>query len=204
MQNNLAICIGRQLGSGGREVARLISQKMGIAYYDREIIIQAAKDSGLDVGCFDCMDEKPTHSLLGGLIALEGPCYSTGVLNTETYLGGTNIFQIQSQTIEALADKGDGVFVGRCADYILRERPRVFSAFITASLEDRVARVTKMMDLTEAQALKCIEEGDRKRAEYYNYYTFKKWGDTTSYDICFNSSLLSVEEIADKIIELSR
>ncbi len=202
MQNNLAICIGRQLGSGGREVARLISEKLGIAYYDREIIVQAAKDSGLDVGCFDCMDEKPAHSLLGGWMSFEAPFYSTGILNTEGYLGGTNIFQIQSQTIESLADKGDSVFVGRCADYILRERPRVFSVFITAGIDDRVARITKMMGISREEALKCIEEGDKKRAEYYNYYTFKKWGDTSSYDICFNSSLLSTEEIAEKIIEL--
>ncbi len=204
MQNNLAICIGRQLGSGGREVAKLISEKLGIAYYDREIILQAAKDSGLDVGCFDCMDEKPRHSLLGGLMSFESPCYSTGILNSETYLGSANIFQIQSQTIETLADKGDSIFVGRCAEYILRERPKVFSAFITASTEDRVKRITKMMGVDKEEALKCIEEGDKKRAEYYNYYTFKKWGDTSSYDICFNSSLLSVEEIADKIIELCR
>lgn len=203
MKDNLAICIGRQLGSGGREVARLISQKMGIAYYDREIITQAAKDSGLDAGCFDCVDEKPSLPLLGGLMSMEIPFCSTGMLNTETYLCNTNIFQIQSQTIEALADKGDGVFVGRCADYILRERPRVFSVFITASMEDRTARLMKMLSVSEDEAVAQIRECDRKRAEYYNYFTFMKWGDTSSYDICFNSSLLSVEEIADKVIELS-
>ncbi len=203
MKDNLAICIGRQLGSGGREVAKLISQKMGIAYYDREIITQAAKDSGLDAGCFDCVDEKPSLPLLGGLMSMEVPFCSTGMLNTETYLGNTNIFHIQSQTIESLADKGDGVFVGRCADYILRERPRVFSVFITASEEDRIARLTRMFSIGADEALERIKECDRKRAEYYNYFTFKKWGDTSSYDICFNSSLLGVEEIADKIIALT-
>ncbi len=203
MKDNLAICIGRQLGSGGREVAKLISERMGIAYYDREIIIQAAKDSGLDAGCFDKVDEKPSLPLLGGMMSMEMPFYSAGMLNTETYLCNNNIFQIQSQTIESLADKGDGIFVGRCADYILRDRSRLLSVFITANMEDRVTRLCKLLSISSEEAVVQIKECDRKRSEYYNYFTFKKWGEISSYDLCFNSSLLSIDEIADKIITLT-
>ena len=129
--HNFAVCIGRQLGSGGRNVALAISRKMGIAFYDKEIINQAAKDSGLDPEYFEKVDEKPTIPILGGLAGVHIPFFSGGYLDTESYLGNNNLFKIQSRTVEMLADKGPGVFVGRCADYILRDRPRVLSVFIT-------------------------------------------------------------------------
>ena len=141
--HNFAVCIGRQLGSGGRNVALAISRKMGIAFYDKEIINQAAKDSGLDPEYFEKVDEKPTIPILGGLAGVHIPFFSGGYLDTESYLGNNNLFKIQSRTVEMLADKGPGVFVGRCADYILvsrsccpspRRRPRPGSRSATASV----------------------------------------------------------------------
>ena len=145
--HNFAVCIGRQLGSGGRNVALAISRKMGIAFYDKEIINQAAKDSGLDPEYFEKVDEKPTIPILGGFAGVHIPFFSGGYLDTESYLGNNNLFKIQSRTIEMLADKGPGVFVGRCADYILRDRPRTLSVFITAAMEDRIERLSKLLSI---------------------------------------------------------
>ena len=169
--HNFAVCVGRQLGSGGRNVALAISRKMGIAFYDKEIINQAAKDSGLDPEYFEKVDEKPTVPILGGFAGVHIPFFSGGYLDTESYLGNNNLFKIQSRTVEMLADKGPGVFVGRCADYILRDRPRVLSVFITATMEDRIERLSKLLSITPEEAEARIKECDRKRAEYYNYYS---------------------------------
>lgn len=103
-----------------------------------------------------------------------------------------------------LADKGPGVFVGRCADYILRDRPHVLSVFITATLEDRIKRLHGLLSITEEEALAQIRDCDRKRAEYYNYFTFKKWGDSSSYDLCLSTSLFGEEETADRIVAIVR
>ena len=200
-------------------MALAISRKMEIAFYDKEIINQAAKDSGLDPEYFEKVDEKPTVPILGGFAGMHIPFFSGGYLDTESYLGNNNLFKIQSRTIEMLADKGPGVFVGRCADYILRDRPRVLSVFITATLEDRIERLSKLLSVTpeeaEARIRECdrntpeeaearIRECDRKRAEYYNYFTFKKWGDSASYDLCLSTSLFGEEETADRIVAIVR
>lgn len=202
--HNFAVCIGRQLGSGGRNVAMAIARKMDIAFYDKEIINQAAKDSGLDPEYFEKVDEKPTIPILGGFAGVHIPFFSGGYLDAESYLGNNNLFKIQSRTIVMLADKGPGVFVGRCADYILRDRPHVLSVFITATLEDRIKRLRGLLSITEEEALAQIRDCDRKRAEYYNYFTFKKWGDSSSYDLCLSTSLFGEEETADRIVAIVR
>ena len=195
--HNFAVSVGRQLGSGGRNVALAISRKMGISFYDKEIITQAAKDSGLAPEYFEKVDEKPSFPIVGGLTGMNLPFYSTGVLNT-------NLFQIQSRTVEMLAENGPGVFVGRCADYILRDHPRLLTVFITATMEDRIKRLSKLLSITSDEAAARIKECDRRRAEYYNYYTFKKWGDAASYQLCLSTSLFGEEETADLIVSIVR
>ena len=202
--HNFAVSVGRQLGSGGRNVALAISRKMGISFYDKEIITQAAKDSGLAPECFEKVDEKPSFPIVGGLTGMNLPFYSTGVLNTDYYLGNNNLFQIQSRTVEMLAENGPGVFVGRCADYILRDHPRLLTVFITATMEDRIKRLSKLLSITADEAAARIKECDRRRAEYYNYYTFKKWGDAASYQLCLSTSLFGEEETADLIVSIVR
>ena len=192
--HNFAVSVGRQLGSGGRNVALAISRKMGISFYDKEIITQAAKDSGLAPEYFEKVDEKPSFPIVGGLTGMNLPFYSTGVLNTDYYLGNNNLFQIQ----------GPGVFVGRCADYILRDHPRLLTVFITATMEDRIERLSKLLSITADEAAARIKECDRRRAEYYNYYTFKKWGDAASYQLCLSTSLFGEEETADLIVSIVR
>lgn len=202
--HNFAVSVGRQLGSGGRNVALAIARKMDVAFYDKEIITQAAKDSGLAPEYFEKVDEKPSFPIVGGLAGLNIPFYSTGVLNTDYYLGNNNLFQIQSRTVEMLAEKGPGVFVGRCADYILRDHPRLLTVFITADLDDRIERLSKLLSISADEAASQIKECDRKRAEYYNYYTFKKWGDAASYQLCLSTSLFGEEETADLIVSIVR
>ncbi len=201
--NNFAICIGRQLGSGGREIARIISRKMGIAYYDKEIITLTAKESGLAPEYFEQADEKHSTPVIGCFSETGMPYYCFGrVGGSSAYLSNDHLFNIQSETIRNLASKGPSVFVGRCADYILREMPRLLSVFITANMECRIERVSGYFSITEEEAALKIRESDRKRAEYYNYYTFKKWGDASSYDFCLNSSIMGIEETADRIIDI--
>lgn len=202
--NKFAVCIGRQLGSGGRNVALAVSEKLGIDFYDKEIITQAAKDSGLAPEYFEKADEKPSIPIVGGLLGVHMPFYSSGYVNAESYLGNNNIFNIQSRTIEMLADKGPAVFVGRCADYILRERTRILTVFITADMADRIARLSSLMSISASEAENRIKECDRKRAEYYNYFTFKKWGDASSYNLCISTSFFGEEETADRIADICR
>lgn len=197
------ICIGRQLGSGGREVAQKLAQKLGIAYYDKEIIAEAAKESGLDLSCFEKVDEIPSNSFLNCFAGgFEFPFYPVGTTSESSYLGGNNLFQIQSDTIVELAKKGSAVFVGRAADYVLREHPRMLSLFLTASFEDRIARVSKLMEISDEKAKEMIVRCDKKRAEFYNYYTFRRWGDAAGYDICLNTSIHSIDEVVEEIVSV--
>ena len=202
--NNLTICIGRQLGSGGRIVAKLIAERMGMAFYDKEIITEAARESGLDRKFFEKVDEKPSAGSIGSLSSYAMPYYAGCYMNTASYLSNDNLFSIQSSVIMALAHKGPSVFVGRCADYILRDEPDMLSVFITANTEDRIRRVCGYFSIDERAAAEMIRDVDRKRAEYYNYYTFKRWGDAASYDLCLSTSVIGVEDTAEKIIGVCR
>ena len=119
---------------------------------------------------------------------------------TDTVMNEDKLFQIQSEVMRDIAAKEDCIIVGRCADYILREEPRLVSVFISASLESRVKRIMAGEHLSEEEARRYVEQGDRKRAAYYNYYTFKKWGDSSSYDLCIDSSKL--DDDIDKVVDL--
>ncbi len=202
MKNNFSICIGRELGSGGREVAKEIARKMDIPFYDKEIINQAAIDSGISLDIFEKVDENPSHFWIGGLLGMGLPQFSDGMTNTGCFLCNDNLFKIQSEVMIKIASETSAVFVGRCADYVLREMPYVFSVFISAYLKDRVKRLSEYSHISEKQALSLIKECDKRRAEYYNYYTYKKWGAASSYDMCFNSSLMGIDELSDKIIKI--
>ena len=113
-----------------------------------------------------------------------------------------NLFQIQSDTIENLAQKGSSIFVGRAADYILREHPRMLSVFLTANLEDRIQRVSQLAEVDASQAKQMIAECDKKRADFYNYYTFREWGNAAGYDMCLNTSVLSIDQVVEDIISV--
>ena len=192
MESHLIITIGRQLGAGGLGVARRLAQEFGMKVYDKELLAEVARESGLDEACFEKRDEKSSRGVLGA--ALQGFRSLFGVYNragTDTVMNEDKLFQIQSEVMRDIAAKEDCIIVGRCADYILRHEPRLVTVFISASLDSRVKRIMEGEKLSEEDARRYVEQGDRKRAEYYNYYTFKKWGDSASYDLCIDSSKLN-------------
>ncbi len=182
----MIINIGRQLAAGGREVGRRVAERLGLQYYDCELLSEAAKESGISAALFRNADE--SHDLF--LCAL-------GSRNAE-------IFKLQSDTIKHLAEQGDCLFIGRCADYVLRERTDCLNIFLTADKAERVARVMETQHLSERQAEDLVDKADRRRADYYNFYTGKTWGAAASYDLCFNTSRLSIDEIVEFICSASR
>ncbi len=199
MEENLIITIGRQSGSGGREIGRKLAEKLGVKCYDKELLALAAKNSGLCEELFKSYDEKPTHSLL----------YS---LWTDTYSGGRNtdmpinhkIFLAQVNAMKKLADENSCVFVGRCADYALSGYPNVVRVFVTASDADRIARIKTRSSLDDAKAKELMVKTDKNRSSYYNYYSGKKWGDARNYDLCLSSSAAGIDGAVDAILAFAR
>ena len=192
MNEKYIITIGRQLGSGGRIVGEQLAQKLAIGFYDKELIIRASRESGVAPAFFENADEKINPLLTGGLV---------GGLFQDNYVSNETLFKLQSDAMRAIADKESAVFVGRCADCVLREYSRTVHIFISANLEDRVSRVANYYTLSEEKALALIEKTDKKRASFYNYYSTKSWGVANSYDLCVNSSLLGVEDTTDFVFD---
>lgn len=202
--NNFAICIGRQLGSGGREIAKLVADSMGLPFYDKEIITVAAAQSGLASELFERADEKPSSNIMGNVTGMSIPFIYDGVVSQNSFICNDNLFHLISDAILKLYEGGPSVFVGRCADYVLRDKQNVLTVFITANDKDRIARLCRYENITQEEAAVKIRESDKKRAEYYGYYTFKKWGNAASYDMCLNTSVLGIQEIVERIIRLAK
>jgi len=181
MDEKFVINIGRQLGSGGREIGEKLAELMGASFYDKELIQIASKESGLCSEFFEKVDEKISHTFFNG---------SSGISNN--YLSGETLFQIQSDVIRGIAEKESCIFVGRCADYVLKNHPRCLNVFICADIDSRIKRVAVVQKLSEDKARECIEKTDKKRAGYYNYFSNKIWGSAESYDLCINSSVLGI------------
>ncbi len=202
MDKHYCICIGRKFCSGGRNVAAIVAQKLGVNVYDRDLLKKAAQNTGFSEKFFDEADEEKTRKGLRGLFMnhLSG----NGLSNN--YLSNESIFNMQSDAIRNIHETEDCVFIGRCADYVLRDSDRLLNVFIAADIDDRVARVCRHADegMTPSKALSLIEDIDRKRSSYYNYYTGRTWGDPAVYDICLNSTTLGYEKCADIIVSLAK
>ncbi len=203
MANHLILTIARQYGSGGREIGEKVASLLGIPLYDRELITMSAKDSGLSVDALENVDEKAANSLLYTLAMGSG---SYGIPGGFGYRMPINdqLFVLQSDTIRRLAKEGPCVIVGRAADYVVRDNPGRLSVFLYADIADRKARVTERHQLSEAKALDLINKTDRRRSNYYNYYTGGKWGKLDQYHIALNTSCLGIDGTAELIAEMAK
>ncbi len=188
MENRVIINIGRQFGSGGRAVASLIGRKLGIEVYDNELLLKAAESSGVHPEFFRHNDERKRFFTFG---------YSQNAINDE------GLFKIQSDTIRSIAENGSAVFVGRAADYVLRDL-RCLDVFVSAPLEWRKALVAERSRLSSEEAEKLIVKKDKTREYWYNFFTFGNWGVASNYDLCVDSSILGLEGTADLIIDFAR
>lgn len=202
----MIITIGRQLGSGGLEIGRLLAERLNLAFYDKELLTEAARHSGICPECFQQVDEQAKRSFGGvGIFGMRFPFIGDGNTSYNSMISGDNLFLIQSETIVKLAENERGaVFVGRCADYVLRHRNDVVSVFITANEADRVKRLYDRKGCTEAEARDMMKKVDKQRSAYYDYYASREWGIASSYDVCINSSLLGIEGTVDAIINIVR
>ena len=192
----IIINVGRQLGSGGRAIAKMLAERFDCKYYDRELLNLAAKESGFSEKFFEQNDEQ--KGFFKSLFHLNVPFMGSANFYRNE-LSEESLFKFQSDAIKRAADEGSCVFVGRCADYVLRDYPNHVDVFITANLADRIAQVRNRLGCDEAAARKKIASGESERSTYYNYYTGKEWGHSASYDLCINSSLLGLEGTAEFI-----
>lgn len=202
MTDNYVVTIGREPGSGGYEIGKKLAERLGISFYDKELINIAAQESGLGKEFFEKADESRGHSLFGGLFGMRSSLVDE--VYSGYYLSNENFFKIQSDIIRNLAEKESAVFVGRCADYVLQKHKRCFNIFITAERSDRVKRMASIHEVDEVKAKQIVRKMDKKRAEYYNFYNDRPWGVAKSYHLCINSSVLGIENTVDIVAECVR
>ena len=200
MSDKLIITIGRECGSGGRHIGQKLAEEMGVKCYDKELLTLAAKKSGLCRELFETHDEKPTNSFLYSLVM---DTYSFGYSSSGFTDMPMNhkVFLAQFDAIKKLASEGPCVMVGRCADYALADNKDCFSVFVHADLDWRIKRIAGKYNKTPKEAKDMITKTDKSRASYYNYYTNKKWGAASSYNLCVDSSKLGIDGAAKAIIQ---
>jgi hypothetical protein len=198
---HIIICVGRQLGSGGHDIARMLALDFNAKYYDRELLNLAAKESGFSEKVFEMNDER--KGFLKGLFNLGSPNVNSGSVYNSS-ISQESLFKFQSDVIKKAADEGSCVFVGRCADYVLRERDDMVSVFITATKRFRIDQIMAKQNLDVAGANKFINQRESQRAAYYNYYTGKKWGAAEHYDLCIDASVLGLQATEKFIADFIR
>ena len=203
------INIGRQFGAGGMEIGKRLSQMFGIPFYDKELIYLASTESGISREFFENVDEKPVQQIRGGFLGMLSSTFSD-YYPSSTVLDKYALFKIQSDVIRRVAKETSAVFIGRCADYILREEPRCLNVFICANTKDRIARLRKSKrlnrceDMSDREIMELLEKGDKRRSTYYNSYTHKVWGASGPYHLCLDSSWLGVDKCVEIIAQLVR
>ena len=188
----MIISIGRQHGSGGREIARLLAQELGIKCYDKAIVDEAAKHSDFSRDLINAYDEKRMSAFM---------LHAGGYGLNENFRLNMQVVSAQFDAIREIASKGDCIFVGRCADYILRDRSDLVSVFILGDMDERLKCLERRQGLDVATARKKIKEVDKDRSSFYKYYSDQVWGDAQNYDLCINSSRLGVEGTVKVIMD---
>ncbi len=198
MEKRILINIGRQFGAGGRGVAALLGERLGIPVYDNELIRKAAEESGFSPAFFKKSDERKRLFRFGSLFGLNrASSYAPSAID------GTELFKYQSQAIRDIAQQGSAIFLGRASDYVLRDM-ECLDVFICAPMEDRVKRVCERTGMEAAEAEKYIQRKEKNRRDYYNFFTLGNWGVASNYDLCLDSSLVGLGGCADLIIAFGR
>lgn len=192
MANERIITIARQFGSGGREIGEELAKALGIKCYDKELISLAARESGVDPKVFNSVDEKATNSLL---YSLSMGLYSFG----NSYSGDSlpvndRLYLLQHKIIKQIASEGPCVIVGRCADYVLRDKKNIVRLFICADMDYRIERAVEVKGIKKEKAAQVIHKTDKSRANYYNFYSGMKWGEPENYDLSVNRTKLTVQQ----------
>ena len=195
------ITIAREFGSGGREIGLKVAEKLNYKFYDKEEIVKNARENGIDTELFEQLNEKSMDSFWFKLspLAYDMPKDADSY---EQKVSNDKMFMIQSDVIRNIAKKGNAVFVGRCASYILKNSAK--KVFITASLEDRVQRIEKRYKLDKNDATALIKNADQKREKYYDYYTNTRWNAPENYDLVIDVSETGIDGAVDKIVELMK
>ncbi|MGN1020466.1 MAG: AAA family ATPase [Aristaeellaceae bacterium] len=192
MTTNSVITIGRQFGSGGRQVGELLAQRLNIPYYDKQLLAEASKDSGICEEMFEDHDEKPTRSLLFSLVTGMQVRGDTGAMYMDMPLNH-KIFLAQFDAIRRIASEGPCVIVGRCADYVLKDKKNAISVFIKADMASRMERAIQRYGVNPEKAEEAVRRADKQRASYYNYYATATWGDVNNYDLCVDTGKLGID-----------
>ncbi len=197
---NYVITIGRQFESLGKDIGQKLSEKLGIKCYNKELLSRAAKESGLCEEIFHAQDEKPTSSFLYSLVM---DTYSASGYTGAPFLDmplNQKIFLARFDTIKKLAEEESCIIIGRCADCALAEFPRTINTFIHADLDFRIKNTIDEFHVSESKAKDMIHKKDKQRASYYNYYSSKKWGSASTYDLTLNSARLGIDGCVDMIL----
>ena len=192
------ITIGRQLGSGGKEIAEMLAKRMDIKVYDKTLLEEAARESGIDTTVFENADEQESESYFSGLFSIHGAI--TEYFKGDSIMDKDRLFELQSETIQSLAGRENCIIVGRCAEYVLRDHPARLSIFITADKEDRINRIMKSEGMDHGRAAEHLEKSDKRRRSYHDYYATSHWGAAESYDLCINSSRMGLEQTTEFIL----
>ena len=197
---NYIVTIAREYGSGGRECGKKLAELTGYKFYDKDLITLAAQKSGMSTDALNSVDEKAASSLLYTL-ALGSSIYNSGMGNVNLPIND-KLFVVQSQIIKDIANSGEGaIIVGRCADYVLSERDNVVKVYITSDFDTRVNTVMKRHDLTQSQARDLIIKTDKRRSNYYSYYTGEKWGKADKYDVVVSTARIGIDGAAGLIAD---
>lgn len=188
----MIITIGRQHGSSGREIARLLAEKLNYKCYDKEIVDEAANHSDFSRDLIDAFDEKRMSAFI---------LHAGGYGLNENFRLNMQVVSAQFDAMRNIAEKGNCIFVGRCADYILRDHDDLVSVFILGDMDERLKCLERRQGLDETEARKMIKEVDKDRSSFYRYYSDQTWGDAQNYDMCINSSKLGVEGTVQVILD---
>ena len=198
-KGGVVITIGRELGSGGRKVAKKVAEQLNYDYYDKEIITKAAKQSGIDAKMFNQVDEADLDSFW---FEFSTNAYKKEEkeLSFKQMTAADKLFMIQSDAIRDIAQKGGSVIVGRCATYILKDTSK--RVFICADEKDRIERIKRSYKVSEKEAKEIMQESDKKRENYHSYYTNQNWKDKNNYDLYINTTEVGIDKAVQMIIEL--